>query len=375
MVATPPPRIARGQTIGVIAPAGPVRLDRLQRGLTRLAETFAIKLAPSLVTPMFLDARGQTLAAAGTPTLVDDPREPIAPRSVAPRAGTEPGQGPVKLSLVPMPSDRPPLLAGVRESNLPSYLAASDATRAAELSALLADRDVRAIICARGGYGIMRMLSLVDPALLRADPKPIVGFSDATALLAWAHAAGVRGIHGPMVAQLADLSDGDVARLVALLTDPAPPGVRPWTLVAHGSGSVRGPLVPANLTLASMLVGTPWPLPLDGAITLLEEIGERPYELDRYVTQLALTGQLARIGGVVLGDLTRCADANPATGEQDPADAALTTMLERFAAAGKPIAYGAPIGHGTRNEAVPFGAPSILDLEHGTLEILEGAVR
>lgn len=307
-----PPRIERGQTLGVVAPAGPVKPERLTTGLARLGDTFRIKLAPSLTAP--------------------------------------------------------------REPGIPSYLSASDDTRVAELSAMLADPDVRAIVLARGGYGIMRILSRLDPELVRRDPKPIVGFSDATALLAWACAAGVRAIHGPVIAQLSDLPDADVAHLVSVLTEPRAPGVRPWSLAAHGRGVYTGPLVPANLTLASVLVGTPWQLPLDGAIAIFEEVGERPYELDRYLTQLLLTGELARPAAVVIGDLTRCTDANPPTGEKDPPDAALRTLLERLATAGSPVAVGAPIGHGTRNEAVSFGAMGVLDLDRGTLEITEPAV-
>jgi muramoyltetrapeptide carboxypeptidase len=242
---------------------------------------------------------------------------------------------------------------------------------------MLADPDVRAIILARGGYGAMRILPRLDPALLQRDPKPIVGFSDATALLAWAHHAGVRAIHGPMIAQLADLPPSDVAHLITVLTDPRPLGERPWSLWSPrslGSGHRRGPLIAANLTLASMLVGTPWALPLAGAIALFEEVGERPYELDRYLTQLALTGALAGVTGAVIGDLARCRDPNPPTGEPDPDDAALTSVVERLHAAGIPVAAGAPVGHGERNEAVPFGARCELDLDRGTLSILEPAV-
>ncbi len=312
-----PPRIRRGQTLGVVAPAGPVKLDRLRKGLARLGDTFAIRLADTLTLP--------------------------------------------------------------RAEGLASYLAASDAQRAGELTAMLADPDVRAIILARGGYGITRILAQLDPDLLRRDPKPIVGFSDATALLAWAHTAGVRGIHGPVVVQLGDLAESDVTQLVTLLTDPHPPGPRSWPLVVHATPStagatLRGTLITANLTMASMLVGTPWPLPLAGAVALFEEVGERPYELDRYVTQLAMTGALAQTTAVVIGDLVRCTDANPPTGDVDPPEAALAVILERLAAAGRPCAVGAPIGHGDRNEAVPFGAACELDLARGTLAILEGAV-
>jgi muramoyltetrapeptide carboxypeptidase len=310
--AVAPPRVARGGRIGIIAPAGPVSPERLRRGLARLGDTFELAIAPGVTAP--------------------------------------------------------------RSPDLASYLAAADEQRAAELDAMLGDPDVRAVVLARGGYGLTRILARLDPDRLRRDPKPIVGFSDATALLAWAHAAGVRGIHGPVIQQLGDLPDEDIALLIALLTDPAPPGERPWRLAAHGRGVHRGPLVPANLTMASMIVGTPWPLPLGGAIALFEEVGERPYELDRYLTQLIATGALAPAAAVVVGELIRCVDPHPPAGGVDPPDAALCTVLERLAAAAKPAASGAPVGHGARNEAVPFGAACELDLERGTLAILEGAV-
>jgi len=307
-----PPRVARGARLGIVAPSGPVAPERLCRGLARLGDAFELVIAPGVTAP------------------------------------------------------RPP--------DLPSYLAATDEQRAAELDAMLGDPDIRGIVLARGGYGLTRILPRLDPDRLRRDPKPIVGFSDGTALLAWAHAAGVRGIHGPVVQQLGDLPDADAAHLIALLTDPRPPGERPWRLAVHGRGVHAGPLVAANLTLASLLVGTPWPLPLGGAIALFEEVGERPYELDRYLTQLIATGALAPAAAVVVGDLTRCVDPCPPAGGADPPDAALRTVLERLAAAGKPAAAGAPVGHGACNEAVPFGPACELDLERGTLAILEGAV-
>ncbi|MEJ7602478.1 MAG: LD-carboxypeptidase [Kofleriaceae bacterium] len=307
-----PPRIRPGDKVGIVAPAGPVKdRDLLARGIARLGGRFEIVLAGSLERD--------------------------------------------------------------RDPELPSYLAASDDQRAEELDEMLGDPDIRAIVLARGGYGLMRILPRLDPDRLRRDPKPLVGFSDATALLAWAHAAGVRGIHGPMILQLAELPESDVERLVSSLTDPTPPGPRPWSLVCRGSGIVRGPLVPANLTVASMLVGTKWPVPLAGAVALFEEIGEKPYELDRYLTQLALTGVLGTISAMVVGDLTRCVDPKPPVGV-DPPDAALRVIHERVASAGKPIAVGAPVGHGDRNEAVPFGAASELDLDRGVLAILEAAV-
>jgi muramoyltetrapeptide carboxypeptidase len=133
-------------------------------------------------------------------------------------------------------------------------------------------------------------------------------------------------------------------------------------------------LLPANLTMVSVLAGTPWALPLRGAIMLIEEVGERPYALDRYLTHLTLAGELTKPAAVIVGDLVRCVDPQPPAGGEDPASAALDTVLERLHAAGTPAAVGAPIGHGDRNEPVPFGAAAVLDLDQQTFEISEAAV-
>jgi muramoyltetrapeptide carboxypeptidase len=307
-----PPRMRRGDTVGIVAPAGPVNAARFASGLARLGDTFRVKLGRSLAEP--------------------------------------------------------------RAAGVASYLAASDEQRADELNAMLADPDVRGIILARGGYGLTRILDRLDPQLLARDPKPICGFSDATALLSWAYvAAGVRGIHGPLIVQLEDLPDAQLAHLIALLTEARAPGVRPWQLAAHGQGTHDGHLIAANLTLASMLVATPWQLPLAGAVLLLEEVGEKPYELDRYLTQLRMTGQLSQVRAVVLGELTRCVDPRPPSGEPDADDASLAVAIERLR--GIPLVVGAPVGHGSLNEPVPFGAHTIVDLDARTVEITEPAVR
>lgn len=322
MTAIIPPRIHHGQKLGVVAAAGPIRdLARLHSGLAAIANHFDLVLAPSLTQP--------------------------------------------------------------RERDIPSYLAASDETRAAELNAMFRDPDIRGILLARGGYGLMRVLPMLDADALRHDPKPIIGFSDTTALLAWAYlGAGVRGIHGPVGVQLHELPPSDVNNLVALLTETKPPGVRPWQLTPspldvgeNARGTRRGPLFAGNLTLISVLVGTPWALPLRDSITLIEEVGERPYELDRYLTQLILAGELQKPAAMIIGDLVRCVDPRPPTGVNDPESAALATVLERAFCAGAPTMFGAPIGHGDRNEPVPFGGEAVLDLERRTLELVDPAVQ
>jgi muramoyltetrapeptide carboxypeptidase len=308
-----PPALRQGDLIGVCAPAGPVNRERFANGLSLLGQHFRLKV------PDGIEARD-------------------------------------------------------------GFLAGSDERRAGELAALLADRDVRAIVCARGGYGVTRMLARVDPAPLAADPRPIVGFSDVTALLSWSAAAGVAPIHGPMVSQLVDLPPEDGAWLVRMLTDTRPAGVLPWTLrpigapAPAGADPVVAPLCVGNLCLFAHLVGSPWRLDLDGAVMVTEEVAEKPYALDRYFTQLEHAGVMRGCRAVVLGDLARCTDPPTPLGAPDnpgPAHAAIDERLRTFGIAGL---AGAPLGHGSRNVALPFGGRAALDLARATIELLDPAV-
>ena len=314
-MAVVPAALRDGDLIGVCAPAGRPPAARLQRGLDRLRERFALRLGPVVEAAL----RG------------DPPFDPM-------------------------------------------FLAADDQVRADELNALLADRDVRAIIMARGGYGLMRILPLLDPAPLVADPRPIIGFSDVPALLSWALRHGVRGVHGPVVTQLGELPPDDVAWLYRLLTDRSPPGRVPWPVTPFGDlppRPVRAPVIGGNLTMLSHLVGTPWPVPLEGAALLIEEVEEEPYALDRDLTQLGLAHQLAGVACALVGDLTRCLPRNNAAG--DP-EAARRVVIERLMHHGVCGVAGLPIGHGDRNMALPFGGACEIDLGAATIDLVEAAV-
>jgi muramoyltetrapeptide carboxypeptidase len=242
------------------------------------------------------------------------------------------------------------------------YLAGSDEERLAELNAALRDPTAKAVICARGGYGLMRILGELDAAAFARAPKAIVGFSDVTALHAWAAKAGVPTIHGPVLGQLGDLPAGDTQSIIDLLEGaPVRPldGLLPWV----GSGIAEGRLLGGNLEIVSRLVGTPWAFDLRDAILLLEEVGERPYRIDRALTQLLLSGALAGVRGVVVGDLINCHEPKP------PSSTAQEVLVERLGRLGIPVWGGAPIGHGGRNRAVPLGVRARLSA--GTLEFLE----
>lgn len=233
------------------------------------------------------------------------------------------------------------------------YLAGGDAERAHGVEAAFRDPEVRAVFAARGGYGAMRLLDRLDLQAMAASRKPLVGFSDVTALHLALQRHGATSIHGPVVTRLAEEPPEAIARLFDLLEGRSPPAISGRTVVP---GSARGPLVGGNLSVLTRLVGTPWLPSLEGAILLLEDVAEQPYRLDRMWTHLRLAGLLDRIGGVALGDFTDC---------DQPGLAGAALMEELAAALGKPTIAGLPIGHGPRHLAVPLGATAIL--EEGTL--------
>lgn len=247
------------------------------------------------------------------------------------------------------------------------YFAGDDLLRRTTLQAALDDPAVTAIICARGGYGLTRLLPDLDPAGFVARPKLLVGFSDATALLCWALGAGVTCVHGPVVTQLAGLPHEDALRLAGLLRGEVPAALV-GTEVA-GSGRAVGPLVAANLEVLRSLVGTPWLPRLAGTIVALEEIGERPYRIDRALTQLLTSGALAGVRGFAIGQLHACEE--PQAGNPD-SPCAQAVVRERLAALGVPVVFGLPFGHLlTRNAALPCGTQVELDADRATLTLLE----
>jgi muramoyltetrapeptide carboxypeptidase len=240
------------------------------------------------------------------------------------------------------------------------YLAGDDARRAEEWREAVADREARAIFCARGGYGAMRILPAVDPARLADSPKLLVGFSDVTALHAALNRAGIATVHGPVVTQLGRAPHDAVRHLEALLFEE-PPRAGAWAIPAPGAGlvaertvrpgRVSGPLLGGTLTILAHLAGTPYAPRLDGAILLLEDVGERPYRIDRCLTQLALSGALAGLAGVALGRFTACDDGGLLAGD---------VVREAVQALGVPAVEGLPVGHDDANFAVPLGATATL---------------
>jgi muramoyltetrapeptide carboxypeptidase len=247
------------------------------------------------------------------------------------------------------------------------YLAGDDERRAAELAELIAAPDVDAIICARGGYGSSRLLASLDAAAFRRARKPLVGYSDITALLLWQwREAGLMGIHGPMLEREEGLSE-EVAEALreALMGDlgssrlQGRPGV---------GGRGQGRLLGGSLSLVTASLGTAWEIDTRGGILLLEEVQEPPYRIDRMLEQLRAAGKLEALAGVGIGGLEGCED--PRYPERD-AEVVIREFLDPLAV---PVVFGLPFGHVQRNLCWPFGARASLDGDRGELELLESAV-
>jgi len=250
------------------------------------------------------------------------------------------------------------------------FLAGDDAHRLRCLNAAISSPDLRAIIMARGGYGLTRILPGIDRAALRANPKPIIGYSDVTALLAVCAQAGVAAIHGPMVSDLADLGQEDTQRLFDLLESPDP-GVMLTGLETLVGGAAQGALLGGNLEVLSRLVGTPWQPDLEGAVLFIEDVGERPYRVDRALTHLEMAGMLSQLAGVVIGDFTDCDEVREG---EVCRPAVRDVLIERLGRLEVPVALNGGFGHGDRKQALPYGVPVRLDADAGVLTAIVGAV-
>lgn len=246
------------------------------------------------------------------------------------------------------------------------YLAGDDARRAGELTELVADPQVDAILCARGGYGCDRILPRLDAAAFRAARKPLVGYSDVTALLLWQRRqAGLVGFHGPMLERGSDVDPGVLDALIGALAGERAPVLRG---TPRAGGVATGRLVGGSLTLVAASIGTSWEIDTRGAILLLEDRGERPYRIDRMLQQLRGAGKLAPLAGVGLGDFSSCLD------ERYPDLSAEQLVAEEIAPLGIPLVTDLPFGHVKANYPWPMGCRAKLDADRGELRMLERGV-
>ena len=237
------------------------------------------------------------------------------------------------------------------------YLAGTDAERAADLNGAIVDAEVDAIWCLRGGYGVMRILDAIEYGALRARPKPLIGFSDITALhMAVLARAGVATFHGPTArGTLTEFTRRSL--LMALVDGRNPCGLAPAARVLHG-GRARGPLIGGNLAVLSALIATPFAARVEGAILVLEDVNEPVYRIDRMLQQLRLSGALRRCAGLVFGAFTERGAGD------DGAVESLGELLQETAdRAGVPCLCDAPVGHIEEQWTLPLGLVAELDAD------------
>ncbi|MFI0537339.1 LD-carboxypeptidase [Streptomyces sp. WSLK1-3] len=300
-----PPRLAPGARVAVVAPSGPVPEERLQAGLDILR---GWDLDP-VVAPHVLDRHGEF-----------------------------------------------------------AYLAGADADRAADLQNAWCDPSVDAVLCARGGYGVMRMVDLLDwDALRAAGPKVLVGFSDITALHeAFAARLGLVTLYGPMAAGI-DFIKNARAQEHLRATLFAPETVR--TIASGGTplvpGRARGVTLGGCLCLLASELGSAHARPgARGGLLCLEDVGEETYRLDRCLTQLLRAGWLDGVRGVLLGSWERC----------EPYERVRALLLDRLGGLGVPVVEEFGFGHGEGALTIPFGVSAELDADTGTLTLDEPAL-
>jgi muramoyltetrapeptide carboxypeptidase len=234
------------------------------------------------------------------------------------------------------------------------HLAGADAIRAADLSACLADPGLKAIICARGGFGCLRLLPLIEDVDLEGPAKWLIGFSDITALHHYLHErVGWASLHGPMVTTLASADNVSRDHLWSILSGVADGSLRYPLGEALLPGVARGTVTGGNLATLCHLLGTPYQPDFGGRLLFLEDVGEAPYRIDRMLTQMTLAGCLQGVAGVALGQFTDCGDW----------EVIRRIFRERLGPYGIPLVAGLAAGHGSPNLALPLGLTATLDGE------------
>jgi len=245
------------------------------------------------------------------------------------------------------------------------HFAGVDERRAAALRAAIRDPAIGAIIFTRGGFGAARLLPLVERDLARAEPKILVGYSDATSILTFATGKlGWVTFHGPMIASdfSKTLRPIDRASLLAAVRGEE---AKPLRLTATiRSGVAEGRTFGGCLSILVSLLGTPYAVDFADRIVFLEDVNEEPYSLDRMLTQLRQAGQLARACGIVFGEMVNCGTRRQI----------LEVLTDRTRDLGIPVAFGLPSGHGRGKQTLPLGVRVRLDAGRRVLEVLESGV-
>lgn len=252
------------------------------------------------------------------------------------------------------------------------YLAGTDEERARELNGMFADPGIKAIVCARGGFGTGRIADQLDYELIRANPKIFWGYSDITFLhTAILKKAGLITFHGPMMIDLEKDNDPLTVQNYETMLHPSvlrySEDISPLQVLVDGEAS--GQLVGGNLTLLTSTLGTPYELDTKGRLLFIEDIDEEPYRVDRMLNQLRLAGKFADAAGILICDFNNCV---PNKRKQS---LTLDQVIEdHVVSAGKPTIAGFKIGHCSPNIAVPHGIVARMSTQDKVLECTEPGV-
>ncbi len=263
------------------------------------------------------------------------------------------------------------------------FLAGSDRERATDVMSMFTDKKVKAIICLRGGYGAARILDRLDYDVIRRNPKILSGYSDITSLhCALSKFSSLISIHAPMLngeLAAADLPDFTRNAFFRTVMEAKPAGSLSAgyggkTISILRGGMAEGRLIGGNLSVLCAAIGTPFAPSFKGKILFLEDISEKPYKLDRMLTQLLNAGILRQVAGVAVGINQACDDPD-AKKRREYRQSGADVVKERLASLRVPVVTGLPFGHVELNAAIPVGAYAKLDGKKGDLVITESAVR
>ncbi|MDM8555997.1 LD-carboxypeptidase [Desulfococcaceae bacterium HSG7] len=238
------------------------------------------------------------------------------------------------------------------------YLAGSDKQRALQLNNSFADPEIKAILCARGGFGALRILPFLDYHLISRHPKIFIGFSDITALLAVLYyKCNLVTFHGPVATSLGNAPTETQNAFFNVLMSQNTFQIKSSQPICLNPGIVTAPLTGGNLTTLCHLAGTAFAPDFSDHILLLEDRGEATYRIDRMLSQMKLAGCFDNLTGLVLGSFEECG----------PVESVYKIVKNIFKSENIPIAAGFEIGHGAQNMTVPLGVRVELDASHGLL--------
>lgn len=245
------------------------------------------------------------------------------------------------------------------------YTAGDDDTRLEDLHSMFHNEDIRAIFCARGGYGTLRLLDRINYDLIRSSPKIFVGYSDITALLlAIFKKTGLTTFHGPVVKEFTKNSNRNLNLFFDLVSSKELLRLDLSGGTVLLPGKTRGNLLGGNLSLITRLIGTPFMPSMRGTLLFIEETGEPLYRIDRMLTHLKLSGLLNEVAGLIAGRFIDCGDISDI-------NHLITDTVSNFSF---PVVSGLPVGHGTENVTLPLGIQADLDTDHMTLSFVESHV-